>query len=83
MFECTAAGDFEDICNCRQFYKCNHNGANPVVTPCAGGTVYDGRICNWEYNVNMDEVCSQVRYFVIVSLFCISFCSVNHLLGEK
>lgn len=52
VFECTAAGDFTDVCDCSRFYKCNHNGATPVVVPCPAGTLYNGRICDWARNVN-------------------------------
>jgi len=58
VFECTAAGDFEDICDCTRYYTCSGQGATPVVTSCSAGTVYDAantQACNGVANVPASE----------------------------
>ena len=61
MFECPAAGNFEDVCDCRRFFQCNHEGAGPVAVPCAAGTVYnDDGVCNWDWAEDLNVVCAVV-----------------------
>ncbi|CAK8691283.1 unnamed protein product [Clavelina lepadiformis] len=47
-FTCTdkADGNYADPDDCHVFYQCS--GGRVIEKQCAGGTYYDGNICNWE-----------------------------------
>lgn len=61
VFECPDAGNFEDVCDCRRFFQCNNQGANPVAVPCAAGTVYNAQgVCNWDWAEDINVVCATV-----------------------
>lgn len=77
-FVCPGVGDFEDPCDCRQFYKCGHDGV-PNAVPCATDTVWDTKLgnCNWEYNVDMDIECAVVSTGMLIRTWY--YCSTTKM----